>query len=204
MAEIKIEKKSPVWPWILLILAIIGILIYLFASDDDQDDMREDTTGEYIEEPVSSGQEAMNNATVVDYVSFVDSDQENMDLSHEYTNEALAKLINATDAMASEVGYDVEADMQEVKQLAERITQEPFETTHANSIKEAATKLEGVLQNIQQDAFPNLSGSTDAVRNAAEGIDPEELTLNQKEDVKNFFRESAELLEQMNTNQPQI
>ena len=146
----------------------------------------------------------MNNATVGAFVTFVEEDQENMDLSHEYTNEALNKLINATDAMANEVGYDVEADMQEVRQLADKITQEPFETTHANSIKEAATKLEGVLQNIQQEAFPTLTGGTDAVKNAAEGIDPQELTLNQKEDVKNFFRESAELLEQMNTNQPQI
>lgn len=30
MAEIKIEKKRPVWPWILLVLIILGILAYVF------------------------------------------------------------------------------------------------------------------------------------------------------------------------------
>jgi hypothetical protein len=36
MAEIKIRKKSPVWPWIvLLILIIFGVLYYLYYKGDE-------------------------------------------------------------------------------------------------------------------------------------------------------------------------
>ncbi|MGM0934123.1 MAG: hypothetical protein ACQEWD_11830 [Bacteroidota bacterium] len=34
MAEIKIEKKRPVWPWIILIIVILGILAYVFLYTD--------------------------------------------------------------------------------------------------------------------------------------------------------------------------
>lgn len=34
MTEIKVQKRKPVWPWVLLILLILGILVYLFVYDD--------------------------------------------------------------------------------------------------------------------------------------------------------------------------
>lgn len=34
MAEIKIEKKRPVWPWIVAVLLIAGLLYYVFLKDD--------------------------------------------------------------------------------------------------------------------------------------------------------------------------
>lgn len=33
MTEIKIRKKRPVWPWVVLVLAIIAIAYYLWAND---------------------------------------------------------------------------------------------------------------------------------------------------------------------------
>lgn len=45
MAEIKIEKKSPIWPWILLAVVIVGVLIYVFASDRDDDNHRNNRDG---------------------------------------------------------------------------------------------------------------------------------------------------------------
>ncbi|MCR4033888.1 MULTISPECIES: hypothetical protein [Flavobacterium] len=35
MAEIKIEKKRPIWPWIVAIL-LIGAFVYYFFLRDDQ------------------------------------------------------------------------------------------------------------------------------------------------------------------------
>ncbi|HEX8017396.1 MAG TPA: hypothetical protein VF465_19365 [Flavobacterium sp.] len=34
MAEIKIEKKRPVWPWIVAVLLIAGLVYYVFLRDD--------------------------------------------------------------------------------------------------------------------------------------------------------------------------
>ncbi|WP_081211566.1 hypothetical protein [Salegentibacter sediminis] len=38
MAEIKIEKKRPVWPWIILIIIILGILAYVFLYSDNSNE----------------------------------------------------------------------------------------------------------------------------------------------------------------------
>lgn len=36
MAEIKIEKRKPVWPWILLII-ILAALVYFYVKGNDND-----------------------------------------------------------------------------------------------------------------------------------------------------------------------
>lgn len=41
MAEIGIEKKKPVWPWIILILVVLVVLYFLFFSDTDTDNDRD-------------------------------------------------------------------------------------------------------------------------------------------------------------------
>lgn len=35
MAEIKIEKKKPVWPWIALLLVIAALIYYIFFVDHE-------------------------------------------------------------------------------------------------------------------------------------------------------------------------
>lgn len=50
MAEIKITKKAPVWPWILILLIIIGGLFFLFLyGSSDENDINDDDATE-IEE----------------------------------------------------------------------------------------------------------------------------------------------------------
>ena len=50
MTEIKIRKKSPVWPWILLlILLIFGILYYLYYKGDETTNT-DDSTIEQIDD----------------------------------------------------------------------------------------------------------------------------------------------------------
>ena len=35
MAEIKIEKKKPIWPWIALVLIIGAIVYYVYFTDHE-------------------------------------------------------------------------------------------------------------------------------------------------------------------------
>ncbi len=37
MAEIKIEKKAPVWPWILLTILLVGAFIYYLVATNKVD-----------------------------------------------------------------------------------------------------------------------------------------------------------------------
>lgn len=212
MAEIKIEKKStPIWPWILLGVALIALLIYLFSSRDNNNERDEITEVTRSDSSYASSTQAgrtqanaSGNSEVLAYVSFIREDPDQMGLDHRFTNEAFSKLTSATNAMADKVGYNIQQDMTQVRTRTQKITTDPFETTHANSIREAAGILAQSLQNIQQKAFSGLASDADGVKSAAAGIKGNVMTLDQKGEVKSFFRKSADLLEKMNTNSPKL
>jgi hypothetical protein len=201
MAEIKIEKKTPKWPWIIAILAILAVAIYFLAFNDDGDEV-EDRQADTTEQRDDTRPERIENQAVAGYVTFIANDPDRMGLDHEFTNEALMKLTNATEAMSSEINYDISKDLEEVRKLSKKIKEDPYETTHANSIREAADILAAALQRMQQNAFPDMGSMADEVKTAASEIKPDVLTLEQKGEVKGFFRASADLLEKMNMNTP--
>lgn len=139
-----------------------------------------------------------NNSTVAAYVTFINSDTNTMSLDHAYSSEALTKLTDAVDAMATEAGYDVKVDIAKAKQYADEITKDPMVTTHADKIRSAADVLSTSLQNMQQAKYPGLSAEAADVKSAAAAINPETLTLDQRDAVKSFFRKAADLLSKMN------
>jgi len=219
MAEIKIEKKKRVWPWILLALGIIGLLIYFLGFNDNNEPVNEvsktsqppvveqtdptDVKENQTPEPQAVEQTDLisvteNNSKVEAYVNFVEADKLEMDLDHEYTNAALLKLIQGTEAMAEEVDYDIQVALNQVNEYAQMITNDPFETTHANNLRKANDILANALQNIQKAKYPGLSNEVAELKNASESIKPGVLTLEQKDEVKTFFNKAAVLLQKMN------
>ncbi|PKO95394.1 MAG: hypothetical protein CVU12_10200 [Bacteroidetes bacterium HGW-Bacteroidetes-7] len=200
MAEIKIEKKKQIWPWLLFGLIVSALLLYflVFSNYDKITETVTEAGYNTNTDDYDLIQVKENNSTVAAYVDFVENTNQMMSLDHAYTNEALLKLTNATDAMATEVGYEVRADLEKVKEHAEMITENPFETTHADAIRKAADILTRVLQNIQKAKYPSLTQEVDELKNAAASINPEVLTLDQKDAVKNFFAKASDLLKKMN------
>ncbi|WP_286817610.1 hypothetical protein [Desulfobacter sp. UBA2225] len=212
MTEIKKKKKKLVWPWVLLGLGVIAVLIYFLAFHDYNGETNEvpkisELIGteetDLVSEPVSTEETDLinvkeNNSTVAAYINFVETSKNKMSLEHEYTNEALSKLVEATNAMAGEVGYEVRADIEKVKEYAEMIEKDPFATTHADSIKKADDILTNVLQNIQKAKYPGLTNEVAELKIASESIKPGVLTLDQKDGVKTFFSKAADLLHKMN------
>jgi len=191
MTEIKIEKKKPVWPWILLVLLLLFAAWYfLLRNDKDNIDANQAKT--------SLIDVHENNNTVEAYVVFIVSDSDTMSLDHAFTSQALTKLTNAIDAMATEVGYDVKVDIDKAKQYGQEITNDPLSTNHADKIKSAVDLLSTSLQNIQKAKYPELVVEGDEVKSAAMATNPVTLTLNQRVAVKTFFKKAAELLNKMN------
>jgi hypothetical protein len=121
-----------------------------------------------------------------------------MSLDHAYSSVALAKLTDAVDAMATEAGYDVKVNIAKAKQYSDEITKDPLVTTHADKIRSAADVLSTSLQNMQQAKYPGLSAEATDVKSAAAAINPETLTLDQRDAVKSFFSKAADLLNKMN------
>lgn len=213
MAEIKIEKKQPVWPWILLGLLILGVILYFVLSDDndeldDMDDIEEvDTTYQTTQtrdQDTASWPDDTNrtpgttadNQSVNTYLTHV-GNTSRMGIDHVYTNNALLHLINAVDYKAQEQNVNITTDLAQIRKDAEAITNDPTKTDHANHIKNAATKLANAMEKIQKQKFPNLSQDITEVRTAAQGIDNSVLTLEQKDQMNSFFNEAADALRKM-------
>lgn len=216
MAEIKIEKKKPIWPWIILVLIILAILYFLVFANNDSDNVEEndmeevqegsawenetDTTWE--EEAGSDWANSTSDtlggsqAGVAGYLSYV-SNTSKMGQDHEYTNNALLQLINAVQAKASEINYNIEADMQEVRQEANAIQQDPTSENHANRIKKAGTKLANILEKIQKENYPEISQDVQEMKTAANNIQGSVKTLEQKDQINKFFNEAADVLKKM-------
>ncbi len=208
MAEIKIEQKKPIWPWMIAGLVIVALIVIFLVFRDNGKDTAEVSAevstevpeSSYIidtNEPALSGVEE-NNGMIAAYVNFVEDSRGRMGLDHAYTNEALLKLIEAINARANEVGYEIRADLEGVKEYAKGIKIDPYETTHADGIRKAADILTNVLEDMQLAIYPGLTAEVDELKSASASIDPEVLTLEQKEAVKNYFSKASDLLQKMN------
>jgi hypothetical protein len=202
MAEIKIEQKKQVWPWLLAGLIIAALVIYflMFRDNDKVNTIEVVTEEDYISGTNDTNLLGVkeNNSTVAAFVRFVENDTNRINLNLEYTNEALLKLTAATNAMAGEIGYDVRADLDKVKESAIQIAIEPFETSLAKNMRNATDNSTTALQNMQLAKYPWLSDEVDELKNASTAINPLALTHVQKESVMNFFAKAADILDKMN------
>lgn len=147
MAEIKIEKKQPIWPWLLAALVVLAVLAYLFVYNNDNDDglaeNEQETAG--LVDGTNVRDNDSPDPAVASYVQYVKNDPDKMGLDHNYANEALTRLMEATQAKADQIGYDAATDLNQVKEYADKIATDPFETTHANSIRKATDLLTTTL-----------------------------------------------------------
>jgi hypothetical protein len=189
--NIKSEKSG--WIKCFLGMSIVFLLAMSISCKDKKKQENAQKT-----DMIDAMNVKQDNSTVNAYITFVNNDKNKMALDHAYTNEAFLKLTSAIDAMAGEVDFDIKADLDKAKQCANKITENPFETSHADEIRKAAEILSGSLQNIQEAKFLSLANDADQVKSAAMAIDPKVLTLDQKEAVKSFFSKSSDLLEKMN------
>ncbi len=201
MAEIKIEKKKKVWPWVLAGFGIVILVIAVMVSRDTSKPMDIEAATEYVpqpEKPTDLIGVKENNATVAAYVDFIENSPGKMTLDHAFSNEALLKLIEATKAMAGIAGYTIQADLEKVKGYANIITKEKYVTTHADYIRIADDTLASELQNIQMAKYPTLANDIEELKHAAEAVNPEVLTLKQKDAVRMYFAKACEVLKKMN------
>ncbi len=212
MAEIKVEKKNNnYWIWIVLGLILAAMLVYFLMNDDDDtiDDVDDIERIETDDNGVgnSSRERDMQNSSAMDitangfaetaeFTAFI-GDKSKMGIDHEYTNEAMTKLVDATIEHAKVAGVNIDNELRSVNQKAEAITENPMDTNHSDKIRQAYLSVTDAIEKVQMEKFPQLSDELQEVRSAAESIDPKVLTLDQKEKVNGYFDEAAELLQQM-------
>ncbi len=198
MAEIKIEKKKPIWPWILIILIILAaILFFWFYYDNDMDSNDDVIVNDTITQSqvLDTTPVTIEETATVGYLTYIDN--EKMGVDHEYTNEALNRLISATEEVARNNNVAIDANLEQARNYASQITDDPTSLDHANKIKSAAKEISSAITTIQEQRFSNLSSEAEQVRKAADKIKEKTPTLDQKDDIKDFFTKAGNLLQKM-------
>jgi hypothetical protein len=224
MADINIQKKDkPVWPWVLGILAVLALVFFLFRNNDGDDRRQAATTtttrdtvdrtatGAGIGAGTAAGTERGTVAreeelpgSVEDFVLYVretDARQE-ADLNHDYTADGIRHLARALDDLADHAnvnGADFNTRKERLKEKADALQRDPHSLQHANIIRDAFTSAADVMESIQREAYPNHNNHVNQVRQAANNINPQQQTLNQKQQIEAFFERSSNALQAMGT-----
>ncbi|WP_420460657.1 hypothetical protein [Neolewinella sp.] len=217
MAEIRIEEKKTtgsIWPWIIGLL-LLGLIIWGVSEAFDESD--EVVTEEVMENdegvaPVAQGVDENNNYNDYEvnsdyasakeaYLATTANMEGEMGLDHDFSHQALTELANAASALAVSAGVDDAANTdgkaQRVKRLAEEITRDPMAGDHADKIKMASMLIVEMLEDVSQAKNNQASDAISKLRQEAQAMTAETLTLNQKENVRSFFSQARTVLNEM-------
>lgn len=195
MAEIKIEKKKPIWPWIILIgLIVIALIWYFFVREahnrvTERSIIKEEVvTKEYV--PLE-----MNSAFDI-YSAYI-ADTSQMGIYHTYSKGALNRLIDAVEEKTDLLNVGLNVNLEEAREKASQITEEPNSLNHADLIKESGEIIARALTELQVANYPNFTADAANVNAAVNKIDASVNTLNQKDKLNNFFKSAETLLSKM-------
>lgn len=194
MAEIKIEKKKSIWPWILLVLLAIGLIWYFFMRDTDKRVADDDNLTE--QGIIQDNKYADRNSAIALYSAFI-GDKDKMGIDHEYSHGALIHLIDAVEEKADMLKVDLKADLEEARDKASEITENQNEVDHADLIKDSGIIITRALTTLQKAKFKNLAPDAIKVDAAVSAINTSIKTLDQKNVVNNFFKSAESLLLKM-------
>ncbi|MGB5941934.1 MAG: hypothetical protein WBG71_03570 [Leeuwenhoekiella sp.] len=201
MADINIEKKKTIWPWILIgVLILLAVLYFALLADDDDVETDDITTEEVMVEEemeeMDNTTTAMQTGAIATYSEFVGMTGD-MGIDHEYSNQALLYLIEAVNEKATAQNVNIEADLGVARANANTITKDPMSVEHADLLKESFEIINRAISKIQMQSFPNLESQVTSLEEEVASIDPADQTLNQKAAVNTYFKEAADVLNKM-------
>lgn len=213
MADIDIQKKrGSAWLW-LLGLAALALLIWLVAEAFDRDDEAEVVAAEAVAPaavapaapagpvPVLVVDPSVPAPAVAAFVSHVRGGEAQMGKDHIYTAEGITRMATALreleqahrgltpDARARAAAFYTRA--------AALVVSPDTMLAHADWVHAAAMDAAGVMEGLAEDVngpVPELREQVAQVRSAAQAIDPGKELLAQEEQVRGFFRQSADAM----------
>lgn len=206
MAEIRVEEKKNTWVWWVLGLIIVGAIIwYLVGRSDDDRNQGATTTPVNQTEQTTASAAAVNNDgnAYQQYSNWVNEGKMNMDKHHEATNEGILFLADALRYTADQEGIsneiDIKNELDKMRSMADEITNDWQATDHANKIRTAFNQAANVTGMIQKKTDGNLQNDVEELKRLANNVEPNTLTLNQKENIKTFFEKADDVLNKLNS-----
>ncbi|WP_372919889.1 hypothetical protein [Salegentibacter sp.] len=195
MAEIKVEKKKPIWPWIVGILAVLLIIFLLFTYMDDDngtDDSLEERD-EQVEESIDPFETeddrdlAYPENAVGQYLYYIDEEypEREVEENEEFPQEAMQKLAEAV----QERSWELEGETnQELEELAGNSAE--------TEIQRDGDIIVNALADLQRRHYEGLEDEITELRSDLEEINQTE-GEEQAEAIDDFFSQAAEVLREM-------
>ena len=215
MAEIKIEKKKPIWPWILLILLILGVIAYfVYANNDDDyqddnvDDVRNEQVMDTIGRPMTEGgvqnPDGSYGSAYDNYQAFEGSitDSTRIAVDSSYTKKAFANLAKLVVKKADENNIEDSpalTDLREFSVLIIGIAKTSTNMDNFKNFKTACDKVAKVLGDIQEKNYPNLKQQTSELKQMADDISASVPMAEQQQKMTAFLHKTRDILQAMRT-----
>lgn len=206
MAEINIQRKEKsMWPWIiggLILLLVILFLAGVFDGDKNVYDNRAatDTVTHNGPAPAVTPESEFPDE-VQKYLAYVrEHDTTDIGLKHEYSSTALVYLADALNVLVDRDymgNTQVDSTRKILREQAANLRKDPASTEHAEMIRSASMSAANLIEVMQKVQFPDLAATAAEVRTAAMAVNPAVLTLEQKQNIKNFFVKAGVALKAM-------
>jgi hypothetical protein len=215
MADIDIERKGggSIWPWLLGLLALLLVGWLLWEMFDDDDEVTDPAAAVVepaapVPAPVTTDTMAGTAATaavpaaVQQYLTTcAPQDTAAMGLDHQYTSDCIRQLVASVEAVLQNPnmqGVDVQAQLQDARQAADRLVQTPETSTdHAGMARNAFTSAATLIGAIQDQRFPAMDAQASGLEQAAQSVQPAQPLLEQRGAVQSFFRQAGDVLQGM-------
>jgi len=206
MTEIKIEKKTPIWPWILLILIILVIIAY-FVLDNDEDDVHDDTNTETIDETDDYRNDSLNSYDTIANVTYDSAlndfnthvkDSTRIGSDSIYTKTAFHKLADIVVIKANQHHLKPSESLSSLKSY-NMYRSNPSDTMEvSNNWKRIGMDITRVIQSIQTEHYPSLAANVSSLKEKSDQLS-DSLTLDrQQQEIRNFIRHTRDILNSMN------
>lgn len=221
MAEIKIEKKKPIWPWILLVLIILlaAFLYFMYGDqiddDNDMDDVETEMNDDYDDNEYDENEGAEDTISYEDSLNMENSnravqaytmsvqDTTRLGSDQVSTKSALMNLTRAVEAKAMQFNMNNSETLMMLKEDVRKADSTMSATNQGidtKLFKSVGMNVMAVMDTIQKVQFPDLMNDVSDVQTALNKISPQQTLAKQTQAVNSFFRESNEVLNGMNTN----
>ncbi len=217
MTEIKIEKKKPIWPIVIVTIIILIAIYFLWFYNDQEmsnDPLEKDTISTVEElfnvELLDNDGEVLyegnygtirGEQAIADYLKYTD-DRTNRSTG-DYYRSSFSKLIGATERVAELEQVDVSNTLSVARESSENISSNTERAVSSENIRKTADDVSRALRNIQRQAFANLSNEMAEVEEAVSDIDRNQSLDSENEDIREFFDKSAHLIGKMDRNNNQ-
>ncbi len=215
MAEIKIEKKKPIWPWIILAIVLVAIIYFIYAYGDN-DDYSDDANTDDVEN-IDSISDSDSTSWDTNTTAYDDSyatrdltevmrDSSRIGTDSTFTNRALYNLAERTLNIAKNHNIGSSSAVNDLEQYTMKNgnsgTQTAQHSKASNSsqkFKTVSNNIVKVIESLEANHVTRMQQKMEALKSSASHINGGTDLSKQQNALQTFFRKAHELLNNLNS-----